>query len=144
MPSHGQPPLSRLQLVTVTFAGYPFQDFVESFCDFLTDQDRWGGRRENTLSVRSIGGSIGGEQRAPQELERHTELNVARADALRPVGFGVADEGANGAAEAAPAIRETHAHGARIVGIGGTRDVSRLLEVIDERAHRLLSVTSLR
>ena len=35
MPGHGQPPLSQLQLVTVTFAGYPFQDFVESFGDFV-------------------------------------------------------------------------------------------------------------
>ena len=35
MPGHGQPPLSQLQLVTVTFAGYPFQGFVESFGDFV-------------------------------------------------------------------------------------------------------------
>src|SRR5207253_1518428 len=35
MPGHGQPPLSQLQLVTVTFAGYPFRDFVESFGDFV-------------------------------------------------------------------------------------------------------------
>src|SRR5262249_46386998 len=69
----------------------------------------------------------------------HTELlDVARADALRPVGFDAADEGANGVAEAAPASRETHAHRARIVGIGDTLDVSLLLGVIDERAHWLL------
>ena len=35
MPGHGQPPLSRLQLVTVTFGDYPFRDFVESFGDFV-------------------------------------------------------------------------------------------------------------
>ena len=35
MPDHGQPPLSRLQLVTVTFGAYPFQSFVESFGDFV-------------------------------------------------------------------------------------------------------------
>jgi hypothetical protein len=35
MPGHGQPPLARLQLVTVTFAGYPFETFVQSFGDFV-------------------------------------------------------------------------------------------------------------
>lgn len=35
MPVHAGPLLPRLQLVTVTFAGYPFRSFVESFGDFV-------------------------------------------------------------------------------------------------------------
>src|SRR5213082_2467149 len=35
MPNHGVAPFSRLQLVTVTFAGYPYRATVESFGDFV-------------------------------------------------------------------------------------------------------------
>jgi len=35
MPSHGGAQLRNLQLVTVTFRGYPFRAFVESFGDFV-------------------------------------------------------------------------------------------------------------
>jgi len=35
MPGHGQPPLSKLQLVTITFDGYPHKDWVEAFGDYV-------------------------------------------------------------------------------------------------------------
>jgi len=35
MPNHGVPSLPRLQLVTITFEGYPYRAFVESFGDFV-------------------------------------------------------------------------------------------------------------
>ncbi len=40
MPSHGVAPYRRLQLVTVTFQGYPYRAFVESFGDFVVSS-RW-------------------------------------------------------------------------------------------------------
>jgi hypothetical protein len=35
MPNHGVPPLPKLQLVTVTFAGYPYESQVQAFGDFI-------------------------------------------------------------------------------------------------------------
>src|SRR5207302_9488968 len=37
MPSHGGTTLPKLQLVTVTFQGYPYRSFVESFGDFVVN-----------------------------------------------------------------------------------------------------------